>query len=61
MENYTEYFSSNWEGKSMALHIQEKFGMTLKVRIAQNLLYKLKFMLQRPELKFLKVETEKQK
>ena len=52
---------SNWEGKSVAHHIKQKFGVELSVRQAQRLLHELGFTLQRPKYKFPKADPEKQK
>jgi len=52
---------SNWEGKSVAHHIKQKFGVELSVRQAQRLLHELGFTLQRPKYKFPKAYPEKQK
>ena len=55
------YEFSNWEGKSVSEHIKNKFGVLLKVRQCQYLLYELGFTLQRPRYKFPKANPEKQK
>jgi len=52
---------SNWEGKSVAQHIKQKFVVDLSVRQAQRLLHELGFTLQRPRYKFPKADPEKQK
>ncbi len=55
------YEFSNWEGKSAAYHIKQKFSAELSVRQAQRLLHELGFTLQRPKYKFPKADPEKQK
>ena len=55
------YEFSNWEGKSTAYHISQRFGVELSVRQAQRLLHELGFTLQRPKYKFPKADPEKQK
>lgn len=55
------YEFSNWEGKSVAHHIEKKFEVNLSVRQAQRLLHELGFSLQRPKYKFPKADPEKQK
>ncbi len=55
------YEFSNWEGKSVAHHIKQKFSVELSVRQAQRLLRELEFTLQRPRYKFPKADPEKQK
>ncbi len=52
---------SNWEGKSVAYHIKQEFGVELSVRQAQRLLHELGFTLQHPKYKFPKADPEKQK
>jgi len=52
---------SNWEGKSVAYHIKQKFSVDLSVRQAQRLLHELGFTLQRPKYKFPKADPVKQK
>ncbi|MEE9376405.1 MAG: winged helix-turn-helix domain-containing protein [Candidatus Lokiarchaeia archaeon] len=55
------YEFSNWKGKSVAYHIEKKFGVSLSVRQAQRLLHQLGLSLQRPKYKFPKADLEKQK
>ena len=55
------YEFSNWEGKSAAYHINQKFSVELNVRQVQRLLHELGFTLQRPKYKFPKADPEKQK
>jgi len=50
------YEFSNWEGKSVAFHIQQKFGVQLGVRAAQKLLHKLGLSLQRPRPKLAQAD-----
>ena len=54
------YEFSNWEGKSVAEHIQIKFGISFSARAAQKLLHSLGFTLQRPKYAFPKADPEKQ-
>jgi transposase len=55
------YEFSNWEGKSVAYHIKQRFAVELSVRQAQRLLRELGFTLQRPKYKFPKADPEKKK
>ena len=55
------YEFSNWEGKSVAYHIKQRFCVELSVRQAQRLLHELGFSLQRSRYKFPKADPEKQK
>lgn len=55
------YEFSNWEGKSVAHHIKQKFSVELSVRQAQRLLHEIGFTLQRPRYAFPKADPEKQK
>jgi transposase len=55
------YEFSNWEGKGVSEHINNKFGVLLKVRQCQYLLHELGFTLQRPRYKFPKADPEEQK
>jgi len=50
------YEFSNWEGKSVAFHISQKFGVHLGVRAAQKLLHKLGLSLQRPRPKLAQAD-----
>lgn len=55
------YEFSNWEGKSVAHHIKQKFYVELSIRQAQRLLHELGFTLQRPKYMFPKADPKKQK
>jgi transposase len=55
------YDFSNWEGKSVAHHIKQKFGVELSVRQVQRLLHEIGFTLQRPRYAFPKADPEKKK
>ena len=55
------YEFSNWEGKNVAHHINQRFNVDLSVRQAQRLLHELGFSLQRPRYKFPKADPEKKK
>lgn len=54
------YDFSNWEGKSVVFHINQKFDVEIGVRQAQRLLHELGFTLQRPRYRFLKADPKKQ-
>ncbi|MHA1150900.1 MAG: helix-turn-helix domain-containing protein [Promethearchaeota archaeon] len=55
------YDFSNWEGKSVAYHIKQRFSVELGVRQAQRLLHEIGFTLQRPRYAFPKADPEKKK
>jgi transposase len=54
------YDFSNWEGKSVAYHIKQKFDVEFKIRRVQYLLHELGFSLQRPRYRFPKADPKKQ-
>ena len=54
------YTFSNWEGKSVAYHIKQKFGVELGVRRCQYILHELGFTLQRPRYKYPNADPEAQ-
>jgi transposase len=54
------YDFSNWEGKHVSEHVKNKFGVLLKVRQCQYLLYELGFTLQRPRYAFPKAIRDDQ-
>ncbi|MFX1399601.1 MAG: transposase [Promethearchaeota archaeon] len=54
------YDFSNWEGKNVSYHLQEKYGVSLGVRACQLLLHRLGFSLQRPRYTFPHANLEKQ-
>lgn len=54
------YDFSNWEGKSVAFHLKQKFGVDLSVRQSQRILHNLGFTLQRPKYAFPKADPQKQ-
>ena len=55
------YELGDWEGKSVAHHIKQKFNVELSVRQAQRLLHEIGFTLQHPRYAFPKADPEKQK
>ncbi|KKK90819.1 hypothetical protein LCGC14_2719170 [marine sediment metagenome] len=54
------YEFSNWEGKSVAHHIKQKYRVELGMRQCQYILHKLGLTLQRPRYNFPKADAEKQ-
>ncbi|MHA1756625.1 MAG: helix-turn-helix domain-containing protein [Promethearchaeota archaeon] len=50
----------NWERKSVSEHSKNTFGVLLKLRQCQYLLYELGFTLQRPKYAFHKADSEEQ-
>lgn len=51
---------SNWEGKHVSEHVNNKFGVLLKVRQCQYLLHELGFSLQRPRHAFPRARRDEQ-
>lgn len=54
------YEFSNWEAKSVAFHISEKFDVEIGARQAHRLLHDLGFTLQRPKYCFKKADPKQQ-
>lgn len=53
-----DYEFSNWEGKTVAFHVNKKFDVEIGVRQAQRLLHELGFTLQRPRYHFQKADPK---
>ena len=54
------YEFSNWEAKSVAFHLSEKFDVEMGARQAHRLLHELGFTLQRPRYRFKKADLKQQ-
>jgi putative transposase len=54
------YEFSTWDGKSVAHHIQQQFGVQLGARAVQKILHKLGFTLQRPKHHYAKANPKAQ-
>lgn len=54
------YEFSMWDGKSVAYHLQQEFGVRLGVRAVQKMLHKLGFTLQRPKHRYAKANPKAQ-